>query len=155
LWLWALRARNEWPERRPTEVEPGVFVGGVATRARWAILRAVGVTHVVSLLAEASPDPWLADADAVLWLPVPDAYAPSLEELRAACAFLDAARAQGQSVFIFCGSGIGRAPTMYIAWWLRRESRDVATGIRVVQNARNVANPTPLQREALEQWARS
>ena len=155
LWLRALRARNERTERRPTEVEPGVFVGGVATRARWTALRAAGVTRVVSLFAEASPDPWLTDADGVLWLAVPDTDAPTPEQLRAGCAFLDEARAQGCKVFIYCGSGIGRAPTMYVAWWLRRDSRDVGSGIRIVQDARPVAQPTPGQRDALERWARA
>ncbi len=155
LWLQVLRARNESADRCPTEVEPGVFVGGVVTRARWAALRAAGVTHVVCLLAEAAPDRWLAEADSVLWLAVPDRDPPSPEQFRAGCAFLDAARAQGRAVSIYCGSGMGRAPTMYVAWWLRRESRDVTTAIRVVQNARPVAKPTLRQREALERWARS
>lgn len=152
MWMWTLRVRNEAAARRPTEVEPGVFVGGVPTPGRWAALLAAGVTHVVSLLAEAPPDPWLSGGDAMLWIPVPDRHAPSPEQLRAGCTFLDAARAQGRGVFIYCGSGMGRAPTMYVAWWLRRNPGDVDNALKLACGARRVANPTTRQREALEQW---
>jgi len=138
LWLGRLRAANEAPDRRPTEVEPGLFVGGV--------------THVLSLLAEAAPDPWLADAEAILWLPVPDRHPPSPDQLRAGCAFLDAARARGSGVFIYCGSGMGRAPTMYLAWYARVQRLDVAAAVNAVQQVRRIAGPTPSQREALERW---
>lgn len=153
LWLAVLRLRNEMPERRVTEVEPGVFVGGLPTRSRWAALHTAGVTHFVSLLAEVPPDPWLANAEAVLWLPVADTDAPSREQLRAGCDFLDAARVKGRSVFICCGSGMGRAPTLYLAWRLSREPRDVTSTISAVRIARPVVNPTVRQCEALERWA--
>lgn len=152
LWLAMLRARNEAAERRPTEVEPGVFVGGVPTAARWAALRGAGVTHIVSLFAEAPPDAWLADADGVLWLPVPDGHPPSPGQLRAGCGFLDAARVGGRGVFIYCGSGMGRAPTMYLAWALRANPGDVSKGVVVVQRLRRLANPNSRQREALDRW---
>ena len=152
LWLARLRAANEAPDRRPTEIEPGMFVGGIPTRARWMALRAVGVSHVLSLLAEAPPDPWFADAEAVLWLPIPDRHPPTQEQLRAGCAFLDAARARGRGVFIFCGSGMGRAPTAYVAWRARVERLDLATGLNAVQQVRRIAGPTASQLEALERW---
>jgi hypothetical protein len=152
LWLTRLQVANEVSGRRPTEVQPGLFVGGVATRARWAALRSVGVTHVLSLLAEAPPDPWLADAAAILWLPVSDRHPATPEQLRAGCAFLDAARARGGGVFIYCGSGIGRAPMMYLAWRLRSEPLDIATALTAVQGARPIAGPTLSQRQALDRW---
>ncbi len=152
LWLARLRAANEAPDRRPTEVEPGLFVGGIATRARWVALRAAGVTHVLSLLAEVPPDPWLADAEAVLWLPVPDRHPPTQDQLRTGCAFLDAARARECGVFIYCGSGMGRAPTMYLAWLVRARRLDLAAALRLMQQARQIAGPTTSQREALDRW---
>jgi hypothetical protein len=155
--LWALRlarlrAANEAPDRRPTEVEPGLFVGGIATRERWVALRAAGVTHVVTLLAETPPDPWLANAEAILWLPVVDRHPPSQAQLQAACAFLDAARARGGGVFIQCGLGMGRAPTVYLAWRARVARLDVATALRAVQQTRYIVHLTVSQREALERW---
>jgi polymorphic toxin system DSP-PTPase phosphatase-like protein len=154
LWLASLRLRNERAERRPTEVEPGVFVGGIPTRRRWDALQRVGVTRAVCLLAEAEPDPWMVPHEAVLWLPVPDRAAPSVQELRSGCAFLDAARAERQGIFIYCGSGMGRAPTMYLAWHLRGRAEDIEAGVGRLRAARVVVSPTGAQLMALERWGR-
>jgi predicted protein tyrosine phosphatase len=147
-----LRTANDMPDRRPTEVEPGVFVGGIATRARWEALRAAGVTHVLSLLTTRPPDPWFAGAKAILWLPVPDYHPPTQEQLRAGCAFLDAARARGSGIFIHCRMGVGRGPTVYLAWRARLGQLDVATALKAVQQARPIVSLTVSQREALERW---
>lgn len=152
-WVAWQRIRNERRGNRPTEVEAGCWVGGVPSRRRWRELEATGVTHVVSLVAEASPSRWLGSADTVLWLPVPDQTGPTPAQLRCGVAFLDLARAAGRGVLVFCGSGAGRAPTLYAAWLVARGGVTLAQAVAAVHSRRPLAAPTPRQLAALELWA--
>jgi hypothetical protein len=152
LWVRWLAWRNELPWRRPTNVEEGIWVGGVPTVLRWRWLRARGVSRFVSLLGEVAPPAWLAGADDALWLRVPDRNAPSVEDLRHAMQFLDESRSLGAGVLVFCGSGVGRAPTAYVAWCVRRGAEPSAA-LRHLQSIRPITSPTTLQRTALAGWA--
>lgn len=152
LWLASLRVRNDYGVRRAVEVEAGVWLGGAPTRRRWAALRAAGVRRVLCLQVERPPLPWLADAEASLWLPVRDRRAPTVAQLWEGCAFLDAALREGRAVLICCAAGMGRAPTMYVAWRMSH-GMSLEEALRVVQRVRVVADPTPRQLSALRQWA--
>ena len=152
-WAGWLRIRNEWRGDRPTEVESGCWISGMPSRRRWRELEAAGVTHVVSLVGEAPPPNWLASAATVLWLPVFDRAAPTPAQLRAGVEFLDAARADNRQVVICCGSGSGRAPTLYAAWLLARRGVTPAQALDAVRERRPVAVPTRRQLVALESWA--
>src|SRR4029077_16320350 len=124
LWLWWLALRNELPARRPVQVQPLVWLGGIPTPRRWRALRHRGVTRALSLLGEMEPPTWVSDADHLLWLRVADRFAPTLEQLVDAADFLDHSVASQTGVLVFCGSGIGRAPTAYAAWCMRRVGSD-------------------------------
>jgi len=152
-WDTWLRVRNEWAGNRPTEVESGCWIGAVPSQRRWCELEAAGVTHVVSLVGESSPPSWLASAAAVLWLPVSDRAGPALAQLRAGVEFLDAARAANRRVLVFCGSGAGRAPTLYAAWLVARGGVTLAGAVAALRSRRPLAAPTPRQLAALELWA--
>ncbi len=153
VWVAWLRIRNELRGNRPTEVEPGCWLAGVPSRRRWRELEAAGVTRVVSLVAEASPSGWLASAETVLWLPVPDGAGPTLPQLRAGVEFLDAARAARRGVLVFCGSGAGRAPTLYAAWVLARGGVTLAEAVEKLRRRRPLVAPTRRQVAALQSWA--
>jgi len=152
-WDTWLRVRNEWAGNRPTEVESGCWIGAVPSQRRWRALEAAGVTHMVSLVGESSPPSWLASAAAVLWLPVSDRAGPALAQLRAGVEFLDAARAANRRVLVFCGSGSGRAPTLYAAWLIARDGVTPAAAIERLHDRRAIVAPTPRQLAALESWA--
>jgi len=152
VWMWSLALRNELPWRRPTMVEAGIWVGGVPTLRRWRWLRGHGVSRFISLFGEVLPPAWLADAEDGLWLKVPDRSAPSTEDIERACHFIDESRSRGAGVYVFCGSGMGRAPTAYLAWQVRG-GIDVGPALARLQELRSVVSPTAIQREALVAWA--
>jgi hypothetical protein len=152
-WAMSLRVRNEWSGNRPTQVEAGCWLGAVPSRRRWRELEAAGVTHVVSLIREGAVPSWLASAAMVLWLPVPDRSAPTAAQLRAGVEFLDAAHASQQRVLVFCGSGKGRAPTLYAAWLLAREGISAAQAVEMLHERRPLVMPTSRQLAALQTWA--
>ncbi len=146
------RYRNELPDRGATEVEAGLVIGGVPTRWRWQRLRALGVGHALCLLAEAPPDSWMSDSLGLLWLPVPDMYAPTIDQLRAASEFIDEARAVRSGVMIYCGSGIGRAPATYLAWRVARSRESIASALVKLQRARPCVALTESQVAMLVRW---
>ncbi len=152
-WANWLRIRNELRGDRPTQMESGCWIGGMPSRRRWRELEAAGVTHVVSLVGEASPPSWLASAATVLWLPVFDRAAPTSAQLRAGVEFLDAARTGNRRVLICCCSGSGRSPTLYAAWLLARQEVTPAQALDLVHERRPAAVPTRRQLAALELWA--
>jgi hypothetical protein len=156
-WAAWLRFRNESLGNRPTEVEPGCWIGAVPTRGRWRSLQAAGVTHVVTLVGETPPPRWLGSAHGLLWLPVPDRAGPTRAQLRAGVEFLAAARAAGHGVLVCCGSGAGRSPTLYAAWLLERGrgggDATLADALDMLRRRRPLVAPTPRQLAVLAAWA--
>lgn len=149
---WLLAWRNDFGARPPTEVDPGIWIGGVPSRRRWAALRSAGVRAVVALTGEFAPPLWLRGASGLLWLPIKNCEAPSDRQLAVAAAFLNDASTHGMSVLIYCGAGSGRAPTLWVGWRIvRGEAASVA--LARIRAARPAASPTPCQSDALERWA--
>ncbi len=148
------RYRNDLTDRNPTEIEPGVVVGGVPSRARWKRLRDSGVDYALRVCLENPPDPWMSHAEALIWIPTPDRLAPTIDQMRVAAAFIDHARARGGGVMMYCGSGIGRAPTTYLAWPLQRSGEAIGDALGALRRARPCVSPTEAQLHALSQWVR-
>lgn len=149
--LWS--QRNDNPARRPTLVEPGIWIGGIPSRRCWHELCRGGVTAAVCLLREGPPPRWTTSVEQLLWLPVTDHYAPTPEQFTAGCDFLDRRHAQGSSSFIFCGAGMGRAPTLYAAWRARRTGEPLDAAIEKMCAARPVVSLTRRQVAALHSWS--
>ena len=152
MWVHWLARSNEAPARRPTEVEDGIWVGGLLLRDRWRALQAAGVTRVVTLVGEASPAPWLRSAESLLWLPVHDNHPPTMDQLRRGCAFLDSARRDGPATLIACGAGIGRSSTLYLAWRIATTGEPLQVALDGLKRRRPIVDPTRRQLESLGQW---
>ncbi len=88
------------------------------------------------------------------WLRVRHRFAPTLSQLSDAADFLDRSIAAQTGVLIFCGSGMGRAPTAYTAWRMRMAGSDVRTALSHIQRVRSFASPTMEQRKRLDEWHR-
>ena len=151
LWLQWVAWRNEAPARQPTEIDKGLWIGGVASPERWRTLQGAGVAAVLTLAREFSPPAWYRTAARLLWLPVCDGACPSSSQFGAGCDFLDSCRAVGLAVFVSCGAGIGRAPTLYAAW-RARYGMTVADTLRTVRDLRPITNPTANQLAGLNTW---
>ncbi len=146
-------ASNDDPSRRPTLVEAGIWIGGIPSRRCWRELREAGATIAVCLLREGPPPGWTASVEQLLWLPVTDNEAPNRDQLAAGCRFLDAARQEGRTVFVFCGAGMGRAPTLYLAWRTKRAGETLDAAIERLRTARAVLRLTARQLAALRAWS--
>jgi protein-tyrosine phosphatase len=87
-----------------------------------------------------------------LHLKVVDDDTPTAEQLHIGVAFVQDQIEKNGSVYIHCGSGIGRAPTMAAAYLL-------STGLTteqawaLIRKTRPFIRPTPVQVEQIEQFA--
>jgi predicted protein tyrosine phosphatase len=148
----ALRIITGAPIRRVGEIAPHLHVGGQYRRRGWSRLKARGITAVVNLRVEFDDNDAGIAPPHYLHLPVPDDHAPTLEQLQVGIQFIAEEIAQGGSVYIHCGSGIGRAATMVAAYL-------ISTGLTAdqawaaIRAVRPFIRPTPPQLEQIERFA--
>lgn len=159
LWVvftWTWTRVYLWTVGRPVlrycPVTPQLYVGGQFNARGWRWLAAHGLTADVNMRSEFDDAAHGIAPDAYLWLPTHDDHAPTLAQLRTGVAFIRRGIEQGGKVYVHCGSGVGRAPTMAAAYL-------VSTGLSVdqawalIRKTRPFIKPTRPQLAALEQFA--
>ena len=104
------------PVRSLSEVTTQLHVGGQYRERGWDRLAARGVTAVVNLRIEYDDETAGIAPDRYLYLPTIDDTPPSLRHLRQGVQFITREAEQDGSVYVHCGSGVGRAPTMAAAY---------------------------------------
>ena len=118
--LWAadhaVRIVTGAPIRSVSEITPQLHVGGQYRRRGWQRLAARGITAVVNLRAEFDDAAADIAPGRYLHMPTVDDAPPTLAQLREGAAFIAEEIAQGGGVYIHCGAGVGRAPTMAAAY---------------------------------------
>jgi protein-tyrosine phosphatase len=136
--------RRSRPADAPTEVSPGLWVGGRVDARSFP----PGVTHVVDLVAEYAAPAWeraLPGYRPLLVLdggqpPDPRAFLDLVHELR-----------DVTGVLVHCDSGRGRAPTMAAAILLARGlAPDVVGAFALLRERRPVTSPTRVDVAFLE-----
>ena len=135
------------------QVTPQLWLGGELGPRDWDALLSVGATAVLNLQQEQQdvfgPDEQIS---AYLWLPAPDGFAPMLPQIVMGVAFIRAAVAAGQGVFVHCKAGQGRAP-LICACYLITEGHSMTEAIRIVSKCRPRTMLTPAQNTRLREFA--
>jgi predicted protein tyrosine phosphatase len=140
------------PIRRVSQITPQLHVGGQYRQRGWKRLAARGVTAVVNLRIEFDDEAAGIAPQRYLYLPTVDDTPPSLEHLRAGVEFITREIERGGSVYVHCGSGVGRAPTMAAAYL-------VSTGLSPqeawakIRAARPFVRPKPGQISQVRRFA--
>lgn len=158
--LWAVdhmvRRATGAPIRRVSQITPQLHVGGQYKRRGWPRLEARGITAVVNMRVEYDDQAAGIAPERYLYLPTVDDGAPSLEDLEAGAAFMAREIAQevarGGGVYVHCGSGVGRAPTMAAAYLVYTGLSPEQAWDRI-RRARPFIRPTAVQVEQLERFA--
>lgn len=140
------------PIRGVSQITPQIHVGGQYRQRGWGRLTSRGITAVVNMRIEFDDnDAGIAPAR-YLYLPTVDDEPPTLEHLRRGVAFI-AEEVEGRgAVYVHCGSGVGRAPTMAAAYL-------VSTGLTPdeawakIQTVRPFIRPKPRQIAQVERFA--
>ena len=122
LWLYGrgIPALTGAPIMRYSLVAPGVLVGPQHRHAGLRRLAAMGVRYCVNMRTEFDDAEHGLAPEHYCHLPTIDDEAPTLEQLQRGVEFVEGAVSSGESVYIHCGGGIGRAPTMAAAYFISR-----------------------------------
>jgi hypothetical protein len=154
--LWALdhavRRVTGAPIRSVSQITPQLCIGGQYRRRGWPRLEARGITAVVNMRIEFDDRAAGIAPERYLYLPTTDDHAPSLEDLEAGAAYIAQESARGGVVYVHCGSGVGRAPTLAAAYLVRTGLSPAQAWDRI-HRARPFIRPTAVQVEQLERFA--
>jgi predicted protein tyrosine phosphatase len=140
------------PIRTVSQIRPQLHVGGQYRRRGWPRLEARGITAVVNMRVEFDDQAAGIAPERYLYLPTVDDHAPSLEHLAAGADYVAQEIARGGSVYVHCGSGVGRAPTMAAAY-LVHTGLTPAQAWDHIRQKRPFVRPTAVQIEQLERFA--
>ncbi len=147
LYLWTIRR----PILRYTRITPQLYVGGQINAAGWRWLESKGITVDVNMRREFDDAEHGFAPEGYLWLPAVDDHAPTMEQLEAGAEFIGQAINKGESVYVHCASGVGRAPTMAAAY-LMSTGLSLDQALIKIQEARPFIKITPPQLALLEEY---
>jgi hypothetical protein len=153
LWLYL---RTQWRRGFGLNVSPVddlLFVGGEFRARQWPALYALGIRAVLSLQAERADEFDGPPPARTLRLEVPDFHPPTVEQLRAAVAFIQAARAERLPVLVHCHAGVGRAALTASAY-LVASGQSHADAFAQIRRARPIVALNAAQRDRLAEWER-
>ncbi len=155
-WLWLkdkLKRRSlGFSPPEISRVTQQIYVGGQHKRHGLQAMREHGITAVVNMREEFDDAEKGLLLDHYLWLPTTDDAPPSLRDLNRGVDFIESQAAQGESVYIHCASGVGRAPTMAAAY-LVRQGATPEEAWKKIQEGRPFVRPAPLQVEVIRTFA--
>lgn len=137
LWLYGrgLPALTGIPLLRFSRITPSLYVGPQYRKNGLRLLQSEGIHAVVNLREEKDDrDFGLAPAQ-YCYLPTPDDEAPTIEQLHQGVDFIQKIIQQGGKVYIHCGAGVGRAPTMAAAYFIH-QGMSVEEAINTIRSVR-------------------
>lgn len=154
--LWAVdhvvRIVTGAPIREVSQVTPHLHVGGQYRRRGWRRLERRGVTAVVNMRIELDDEAEGIAPRRYLYLPTIDDRPPSLAHLEAGVAFMLEEIRRGGSVYVHCGAGVGRAPTMAAAYLVRTGLTPEEAWAKI-REVRPFIRPKPEQVAQVERFA--
>lgn len=135
------------PRQGLSQITAQLHVGGQYRRRGWDRMAARGITAVVNLRLEFDDQLAGIAPQRYLYLPTVDDTPPTMEHLRAGVDFIEDEISQGGAVYVHCGSGVGRAPSMVAAYL-------VTTGLSPEEAWERIRRVRPFVRPRPEQVAR-
>ncbi len=106
------------PIMRYSEITPHLYIGPQYNQLGKRRLSKEGIQHDVNLRIEFDDAAHGLALEQYCYLPTIDDDAPTIEHLEQGVAFIEQAINNNQKVYIHCAGGIGRAPTMAVAYFI-------------------------------------
>jgi protein-tyrosine phosphatase len=141
------------PVYRYSQITPQIYIGGQHRRYGWEDMTAQGITAVVNMRHSDDVKRGVA-SERYLHLPTTDNTPPSLEHLRQGVDFIADEIARGGVVYVHCGVGVGRAPTM-VAAYLISTGMTSAQAWQLIRKTRPFIWPMRWQVKQVEKFAES
>lgn len=139
------------PLLRYSAITPEIFVGPqYGKRGKWRLERA-DIRASVNLRTEFDDAAHGLALDHYCHLPTVDDDPPSLDHLQRGVDFIEQMVEQGQKVYIHCAGGVGRAPTLAAAYFVR-QGMTLNEALALIKQTRPFINIVPAQLELLREW---
>lgn len=141
------------PLWRLSEVKPQLYIGGQHSIRGYGEMRRRGISAIINMREERFSDVGAGIAgERHLHLPTIDNCPPAVADLSRGAAFARDEIASGGKVYIHCGVGVGRAPTMAAAYLI---STGLAPqdALQRIKQARPFVHLTAAQRAVLDEFA--
>jgi predicted protein tyrosine phosphatase len=135
------------------QVTPQLYVGSQFNANGKQKLEKTGITAVINMRIEWDDAVHNLAFSHYLHLPTVDDTAPTVENVKAGIQFIRNNIDAGGKVYIHCGGGIGRAPTMAAAY-LIAEGNTLDQALAAIRKVRPFIFITPPQMELLRQFSK-
>jgi predicted protein tyrosine phosphatase len=150
LWIYGrgLPAITGVPLLQFSQVTPQLFVGPQFREPGKRLLEMHGINGCVNMRIERDDEQFGLALKRYLYLPTIDDAAPSLEHMDQGVSFIREVIDGGGKVYIHCGAGVGRAPSMAAAY-LMAEGCTLDEALAKIRKVRPFIAITPPQMEQL------
>ncbi|MDH4138277.1 MAG: dual specificity protein phosphatase family protein [Anaerolineae bacterium] len=153
LWSYArgIPAVTGIPIMKYSRITPEIYIGPQYRRAGKRKLLRTGINGSVNMRIEFDDAVRGLALEHYCHLPTVDDHAPTLDDLHQGVAFIHKVTTGGGKVYIHCGGGIGRAPTMAAAYFISQGLR-LDEAIRLIKKSRPFIKMMPAQTEQLKRF---
>ena len=136
-----------------SRITPQIYVGPQYGKRGKTHLEKNGINADVNMRIEFDDAVHGLDLTRYCYLPTVDDDAPTMEHLQKGVEFIKQAVDAGESVYIHCAGGIGRAPTMATAYFISTGMR-LDDAIALIKKTRPFIYIMPPQMERLREFER-
>ena len=138
------------PTGRISQITANLFLGGQYDLQGLKKLREMGITGIINMRVHSIYPDTQYEGFHYLHLPTVDNTAPKLEDLVKGAEFARDEIKNGGKVYIHCRQGLGRGPTMAIAY-LMKMGATYEDAFATVKAARSFISPRPVQIQRLKE----
>jgi dual specificity MAP kinase phosphatase len=146
----AYRIITGLPQLKRCQITANLYLGSQYNLVGLRKLKSLGVSAIINMRMHSIYTGAQYKGFRYLHLPTPDNTPPPLDVLKEGANFADAAIKNGGKVYIHCRQGLGRGPTMTIAYLLKT-GLTFNDALAMVKKVRTFINPRKSQVEVLKQ----
>lgn len=150
VWDNIYRLFNGIPTLKRSQITANLFLGSQYTLAGLQKLKALGITAIINMRMNPVYQESQYEGFKYLHLPTVDNTPPALDVLIRGAEFAGNEIKNGGKVYVHCRQGLGRGPTMAIAY-LISTGLTFEDAFALVKKVRTFINPRPGQIERLEE----
>lgn len=138
------------PTLKRSQITADLFLGSQYSLIGLRKMKALGITAIINMREHSIYSEAQYEGFNYLHLPTVDNTPPELEVLIKGADFADAEIKKGGKVYIHCRQGLGRGPTMTIAYLLKT-GLIYTDAFALVRKVRTFINPRPSQINRLKE----
>jgi protein tyrosine phosphatase (PTP) superfamily phosphohydrolase (DUF442 family) len=138
------------PRLKSCQITANLFLGSQYNQVGLRKMKALGITAIINMRMHSVYTEAQYEGFHYLHLPTPDNTPPSLDTLIQGAAFADMEIKNGGKVYIHCRQGLGRGPTMTVAYLLKT-GLTVEDALALIRKVRPFINPRPGQLARLKE----